>query len=143
MTAPRRALFSFLTRPYTMAAATALTMSQSHASSISPKPDTEVHPITVTGPSLSPTYTRPKQPHWLNDDGTKFQNPWTSFRQTTTGEVVNMLLKVNSGPKQGELEKTARESIKMVKPDFGEGLEGKEGEIKATWLGWGSTFLTY
>lgn len=46
-----------------------------------------------------------------------------------------MLLKVNSGPKQGELEKTARENIPMVRPDFGEGLKGKEGEIKATWLG--------
>ncbi|KAJ6483934.1 N-acyl-phosphatidylethanolamine-hydrolyzing phospholipase D [Mycena sanguinolenta] len=82
-----------------------------------------------------------KPSHWVYSEPTDFQNPWPSFRQHTTGDVLfEYIPTAFTISTHGSPSKDAIAQIPIQKPTWGWGADGKlvaenAHKIQATWLG--------
>ncbi|KAG7531437.1 hypothetical protein FFLO_04358 [Filobasidium floriforme] len=83
--------------------------------------------------------------HWANDQGTKFANPWPSFRDVGLTDVASMIYQVQAkAPSGAELVASAKQHIPIMTPTFGADMKSDdECHVKVTFLGHACFLLEY
>ncbi|KAL0958929.1 hypothetical protein HGRIS_014245 [Hohenbuehelia grisea] len=79
--------------------------------------------------------------HWANSEGTKFKNPYPSWRPHDSKDFYYMVFQ--HAPNHPTVPENIAELIPVHKPDWDRALAGKSDKVKATWLGHSSFLVTF
>ncbi|ODN75398.1 hypothetical protein L202_06555 [Cryptococcus amylolentus CBS 6039] len=76
---------------------------------------------------------RLKGSHWANETGTKFRNPWSSFKMPNTWQLITSGYELATSASSDLTLKDAKNLIPHTTPTFGASLPARD--LKVTWLG--------